>query len=531
MPDHQIAAANPDYFLDSAGGVFVAGKTLSAFSDVRRILDKAVAAKPENGLVIHFHGGLVSRNAALNDIVPRLTQDYLNEGKAYPLFFVWESGLIETLVNNKEELLTDPTFRQLMMKVTELVIKKVSQNNDITVRGENGEPIHDLEQYHKQFNDWFDGKRATPPQAHQDDAQPIARTRAGKVRDDELEAEVQDAVDQDPAFRKAFAEAYNAIAAPPEPQTAERGIKPGTERRAGKVLLSDAAIDEMFSQGMHDDTALKRRGAFELYKIVKFTTKIILAVLKRYSTGRDHGLYCTVVEEVLRSAYLDYVGANIWSQMKNDTLQSFSTAESVGAAVIGGLKSLQGQGLDTVTLVGHSTGAIYICNFLDFAKKAGLDTSHWQVIFLAPAVTCLRFAQAIKEHGDTVLKRFRMFAMKDELESADVLVPILYTRSLLYFVSGLLEGVPHGEGWDSVIDMPLVGMQRFVGGIARFQDDESVQTVENFLRVDAFPHRAVWSAVNTAEGGLSSNAAKHGAFDDEPSTVASVCYLIANDKV
>jgi hypothetical protein len=528
MPANEIAAANPDYFLDSAGGAFIAGKTMSTFADVRRILDKAVAAQAESGLVIHFHGGLVSRDAALGDIVPRLTQDYLHNAKGYPLFFVWQSGFIETLVNNKNELLKDPTFRQLMMKVTELVVKKITKGNGIGFRGENGAAIQDLDNYRKQFDEWFDGRRSAPPQAAEDGKKDDLRTRAGNVDEYELEAEVADSINADPGFQKAFEEAYNGIAAAPGPHTTERSIKPGSARRAGKVLLSDAAIDEMFSQPLQGAAGTKKRGVFELYKIAKFTAKIILAVLKRYSGGRDHGLYCSVVEEVLRSAYLDYVGANIWNQMKNDTLDSFDTERRVGAAVVGALKAVEGQGLDKVTLVGHSTGAIYICNFLDAAKKAGLDTTQWQVVFLAPAITCQRFALAIKEHGDTALKRFRMFAMKDELESADVLVPILYTRSLLYFVSGLLEGVPKGPGWDSIVDMPIVGMQRFVDGNARFQDDQSVQTVMNFLRAAEFPHRVVWSAVTLPDGGLSSNASTHGAFDDEATTVASVCHFIAN---
>ena len=50
MADEANAEASPDYFLDSANGAFVAGKTKSSFDDVRRILDKATSEKPENGL-------------------------------------------------------------------------------------------------------------------------------------------------------------------------------------------------------------------------------------------------------------------------------------------------------------------------------------------------------------------------------------------------------------------------------------------------------------------------------------------------
>ena len=107
MATEGIQEANPDYYLDSASGAFdkADGKTTSSLEDVARILDKAAVDKPENGLVIHFHGGLVSRKYALENIVPPLTEGYLTTAKAYPLFFVWQSGLLETLTNNKAELL------------------------------------------------------------------------------------------------------------------------------------------------------------------------------------------------------------------------------------------------------------------------------------------------------------------------------------------------------------------------------------------------------------------------------------------
>ena len=235
------------------------------------------------------------------------------------------------------------------------------------------------------------------------------------------------------------------------------------------------------------------------------------------------------MEEVLRSAFGDLVGANIWNQMKNDTLQAFTKGEYVGTEVVARLLALKGNGLDKVTLIGHSTGAIYICNFLDAAKSAGLSLKNWQVIFLAPAVTCQRFAQAVDKHKDEGLKNFRMFAMSDELETSDNLVPVLYTRSLLYFVSGLLEGVPQGEGWDSILDMPLVGMQRFVDGNKTFKEDDAVKTVAEFLR--AVPERVVWSPKSDVGPGLNSTSAKHGDFDNDPVTLASVYSLIGAKRV
>ena len=537
MATEGIQEANPDYYLDSASGAFdkADGKTTSSLEDVARILDKAAVDKPENGLVIHFHGGLVSRKYALENIVPPLTEGYLTTAKAYPLFFVWQSGLLETLTNNKAELLKDPTFRELVKKVCEFAIKKTTFDKTLTFRGPTGTPIDDLEVYRKQFDDWFDGIPGThPPVPDPDQAGAQVRSEipvtrgAGLPSEAELEAEILDSIQiEDPIFKEVMGAAYNAII--PTTEVVTRSAATGTTKIASKVFLSDVAINEMFPPPPNTEQGTKNRDAFTLFKVAKYVAKIVLAVLKRFRDNRDHGIYCTTVEEVLRSAFGDLVGANIWNQMKNDTLQAFTKGEYVGTEVVARLLALKGNGLDKVTLIGHSTGAIYICNFLDAAKSAGLSLKNWQVIFLAPAVTCQRFAQAVDKHKDEGLKNFRMFAMSDELETSDNLVPVLYTRSLLYFVSGLLEGVPQGEGWDSILDMPVGGMQRVVDGNKTFKEDDAVKTVAEFLR--AVPERVVWSPKSDVGPGLNSTSAKHGDFDNDPVTLASVYSLIGAKRV
>jgi hypothetical protein len=139
-------------------------------------------------------------------------------------------------------------------------------------------------------------------------------------------------------------------------------------------------------------------------------------------------------------------------------------------------------------------------------------------------VTCERFAKAIDIHQNLGLKDFRMFAMRDTLETQDRMVAPLYTRSLLYFVSGLLEGrVDETGNWSSIKGMPLVGMERFYGGSIYAQATD-VAKVRAFL--DAVPRRIVWSSVCGAGNGLNCNAAKHGDFDNDPSTLQSVQAII-----
>jgi hypothetical protein len=72
-------------------------------------------------------------------------------------------------------------------------------------------------------------------------------------------------------------------------------------------------------------------------------------------------------------------------------------------------------------------------------------------IFLAAASLDDFFADALS----VVPRRFgrsRTFAMHDGLEAKDAIVPIVYLRSLLYFISGVLEASD---------DAPIVGMERY----------------------------------------------------------------------
>ncbi len=517
MPVQPIV--NPDHYLVSANGL-LGQPPRSPIDAVEKILSKAAAANPKNGLVIHFHGGLNARQYALEKIVAPLTKTYSDAG-GYPLFFVWESGFIEAILNNKDDLLRDPAFRELVKKVSEWVLSKTAIGGTFCFKGADGIPVEDIDRFREEYDQWFTGdeKRTSPPGENSNDlVAQEAKTKAGGLNEDQLAQEIEQSLDGDPAFKRALAEAYNASVPPADIVT--KGV--GTRKPADVLLLSEAALNEMFPA----DNGLKTRGVFTWLGVVKFVAKLVIAVAGRYRDGTDHGLHCTVVEEVLRSAYGGLIGSAIWSQMKQDTLDSFADVPgSCGLAVVRELKALEdvGQRFHKLTLVGHSTGAIYICNFLDIAKRVGLETPV-QVVFLAPAVTCARFYEAIDAHQDLRLKDFRMFAMRDTLETQDRMFAPLYTRSLLYFVSGLLEGQVDRDGnWSGVTGMPLVGMERFYEG-STYGKDDTVAEVKAFL--GAVPGRMVWSSVSGAGNGLNSGAKKHGDFDNDPSTLASVQAII-----
>jgi hypothetical protein len=108
--------------------------------------------------------------------------------------------------------------------------------------------------------------------------------------------------------------------------------------------------------------------------------------------------------------------------------------------------------------------------------------------------------------------------MTDGWEADDVLVPIIYPRSLLYFVSGLLE---------TTVDEPLVGMQRYLSEDQIFTAAEFPAIARSHAFFADFRDSLVWAPDTLGDGTLSQSA-KHGDFDDDADTLKSLQWLLQN---
>ena len=210
--------------------------------------------------------------------------------------------------------------------------------------------------------------------------------------------------------------------------------------------------------------------------------------------------------------------------MKQETADTFVVPKPGepargGERIVAGLRDALASGdgpAPSITLVGHSTGAVYIDNLLSTVDQArrtqqdGLpaDFTFRNIVFLAPACTIADFDRVVRVHED-LWKHFRMFTMDDAHERQDRLVPVIYPHSLLYLVSGLLE---RDAGGRSEGGKPLVGLQRWIQGQARDDDPPEFVSVRAFIGQNATA--AVWSPSN-GPSGLSSGAMSHGAFDDD----------------
>jgi hypothetical protein len=473
---------------------------LSSAVDLGRALEDGLGANPDRGLVIHFHGGLVSVDAG-KAIAMRLDPIYRAAG-TFPMFFVWESGLIETLKNNLSDILADPVFRELAKKAGEWVLRNLP--GAFSARG-TGQTVNEYA-LRKQFDDWFDGKVSQPPLTLGSPA--TGGSKAAVPNEDDLTANIEASLDNDQRFQQVVSGlsrnsggggiTTKGANVPPDPTV--------------PVYVDQRALDEMFGPR----TPGKTKGVLTWITVARFVARVVIAVLKRHNAHRDHGTYTTIVEEVLRAAYLDKVGQIVWDMMKKDTADAFASADNVGSVLLAGLAQRQrnGRQFKSIALVGHSTGAVYICNFIQSALQV-LPGIPFNVIFLAPACRFELFDETVQKASGS-FAGFRMFAMHDALEMGDQLVPIVYPRSLLYLVSGLLEG-------DA--DTPILGMERFLtlSGVFTGKDFVAVDRVRAWLSQNAT--RNVWSD-DIRPNGFGSIAHKHGDFDDDQSTLVSVQYIL-----
>ncbi len=512
---------DPDRNVIHTAGGRLAPKSPTSAEDVRRIVREALAAKAASGLVLNFHGGLVSAASAIETARLRLYPLYAERAHAYPIFFVWESGLFEAPLDNLAEIAGEPIFRQFVKKAGEWVLRTLHA-------GPAGAPSRAADvvaarRFRADLDAWFRtgrARRRLPAGLRHFGARPRAKARvpalARPIAAVPLDrAALAAEIDQDIRGDEPFRVAIEAARAGLHPyRRAVRMARGGGTRISASSLIGKEAAARLFPPSTGRAVQLARGAWIPVAGVV---ADIVLRVRRRLRTGRDHGKYVTIVEEVLRELYVDKIGrAGWWDRMKGDTADAFRPGEEYGGtALLRALRdALEGRTAPRITLIGHSIGAVYIGHFLEAAAHWVPDAM-FDLVFEAPAATDDFLAKVIAEHGSRIAD-FRLFGMDDEREQADVLMPVIYPASLLYFVSGLLEDEP---------DEPLSGMQRYLVDPA-FDADRFPNVEACRMFFGRYRNPLVW-APRSAPKGCASNARHHQDLDDvDPETLGSVEYIL-----
>ena len=472
---------------------------------VGAIVDKALS-HGDKGVVIHFHGGLVSYASGMAT-AERLYTHYLDAG-AYPIFFVWESGLLETISNNINQIAEESFFKIVWKRLANIVLRKSGQSDTQRAGSElpmvDDVAIQDSIETALRDADWAALEPAEP-------AVSDTLTELSAVEAFNLESELQ----VDAQLSAAVEEISNGLRTR-EQVIADLESRSATVQGSVATLMDPAAIEGLVERP--DPTS---RGLISATMMIKAIVRLASSTISRFIQGRDHGFHATIVEEIFRTLYVANVGGLVWNQMKQDTRDAFGGDAQVhgGTSVLAALGDrIDPQNPPRITLVGHSTGAVYISEFLDHAIDMLPDEVTFGIVLEAPASRFEVTAGSLENHASRI-SGFRMFTMTDEYEQADRLVPVLYPHSLLYFVSGVLE--PDA-------DTPLVGMHRFYD-VAQFPDADFplISVVRSYL--DESLDRVAWSVTpDGAPDGRRSAATSHTEFDDEDeSTIDSVKHILS----
>jgi hypothetical protein len=486
IPDNYIVLRAGKF--DTENGAGIVGLT--------RIFSQLATTKPPH-VAIHFHGGLVSRPAA-EAAAARLMPLYFSAG-VQPLFFIWETGWEEILQQNLPSIFSEDIFKRVVRRVSQFVKGKLDKElGDGEARGIGGLALTKENQIQRELD-----KAHAGGQMFEDT--PAARLPADTRLSAEEQQQILDEIQADQQLEAQLQEIANA-----RQQPTEEASRSATAQGSTATLMSPDVLDDVAP--VQEGT----RGLISTVLLAKHVVAIVGNVIIRLARHRDHGVYLTIVEEVMREFYVRNAGKFLWDGMKKEVDEAFGTAgDCGGTAFVSQLKNLWAQGVrPRITLVGHSAGSIYVSRLLKELDRELPADFKVDVIFLAPACTFAVFADAIKWAGKRI-GGLRIFGMGNAIEMQDAIAGVAYPASLLYFVSGVLEDQQ---------DMPLLGMQRYYDQPydgSGFEDLAFARAFEFMRRKNAL----VWSDAKYGDGS-SCDMRSHGGWVDAPATLASVLSIL-----
>lgn len=457
-----------------------------------------------SGWLIHFGSGLMSHEAAVKS-ADVLLRKYESAG-AYPYFFIWESHEWQTVSNNLSAIAQEGFFQKVVAKLIGFLIPRLAPEGISGIAGLNSAEAVQSDAAVANVICWFHDGGA---RIGYDDITSDALPQAGLTSFNSAEIEAYLTTDAD--FRQTLAELRIS-------SSKEAEVSDAKARR----FISAAVYKELFGEGEE-----KPDQETVIHSLAPIIWCIARRVTHRFADKRDHGLYTTVVEEVLRVFYADKIGSTFfWNQLKKDAANAFIDEDVTcgGAAFLARMKAMfeaveGGPKPFRSTLIGHGAGAIYVALFLLAADDIFPKEITFDVVLLAPAIDFGLFRDAVQTGR---VREIRQFGLSDELESNDSLLKgvspaltAIYPRSLLYFVSGLLE---------TEVDQPLLGMQRYYTG-----DQYTGESFSSVMAGRAYfgsGNRIIWSVADKGEGRRSTSRS-HDDFDIEDSpTLESLLYIV-----
>lgn len=439
-------------------------------------------------IAIYFHGGLVNERSGI--ATANKLQPLLSSTGCSPVFFVWETGLVETLSTNLSKI----SETQLFNKLIKVILKRVTEKlgiNPITGRSGNGTGFSEEEIQTELLK----------PEPFASYNQPSASGRSASINSPSqlagrevfieaaLASEIADDINSDREFQEA-------------------------------IKTTKLTVDNNGGQ-------TGSRGVISFATFIGHAVKIAFRSIKRFMNKRDHGLFPTVVEEILREFYIAELGAWVWKAMKDkaegmwkENTGRQGNNQYAGRYFLDKLSAFKQKYPRTkIHIIGHSAGSIATCHMLRNTASLTNSFAYSQILFMAPACRVDLFKSEMADHPERY-SDLRIFTMTDENECNDKLVPYFYTHSLLYLISGILED--DGESFDAYI----LGLERDINFLSPYNIPELDQ-VHQYLFEDSKFRLSLSKNDLATPIGMRTKALKHGDFNDDPDTLLSIQLILS----
>jgi hypothetical protein len=429
---------------------------------------------------LYFHGGLVNRPKGM-----QAAKEYsllFEEANSFPVCFVWETGLGEILIERLKTIHQSKLFQKVLIKV----LKKFAERYIPVVQSRGTGSITD---------EWVEEQLKRDFPFENFDHNVSAKSRSVGVGN--------------------------------EYERGEFEVKQEIEAELERELAMDSEFDEIVQEESDANTTESSdRGFLSGMALIKKMAAIVWRIIKRFYQHRDHDIYATSVEEILRELYIGEIGSKIWSLMKDkagnmwkeDDPATNNDEQGVAGYFLSKIKELK-KDLPNLQLniVGHSAGCISLLYAYEKLRLRNCNDLLKEMILIAPAARIELCNELMK--GDTSFaKRITLFALSDELEIHDTLIKIIYPSSLLYFVSGLLE--------EKENDAMILGMQRFWLDEFVLSDSDEIKSVKKLFSNSANA-KVVFSPTEiNAPAGSKNSGTGHSQIDNDPMVQESIKFLI-----
>lgn len=438
----------------------------------------AIAAKLADpkitGLVLYFHGGVVDEDDAAQDAKNMADLLALAGSTKQAVSIIWETSLWETLRDKLEDVLGYRDVEAMIENVFSYIGKIIGVDDKGQLRA------------------------------------------AAFVAPATIKAELQ----KDRPFEQ-YESAFAAAFRGPDRQRYMEAVR-GNYRQFAAQLASDPDIKDILTAAQAHVTQpgaklrlLRRESAadFSIDGLSLGWFGVAIRVATRFYEGHDHGITCTIMEEVLRNYHFDAVGVFMWSAMKDKAADMFMpntgpiTQDSRAAAyLLDKVKALCATKKDfTIDLVCHSAGSYCIGGLLQQNSANGYQLPLRHIVLMAPACRA-DFGTQVYCNLSHTYEDLRMFALHDTLECDDN-VEGVYPHSLLYLVSGLCE--------DDDGDTPIMGMERYIEWASPYQTP-NLDALHQFLYATGANRLVLATTGNSAPAGMQCDSKHHKGFPWNP---------------